>query len=377
MPRKFKYYDIRDILKLYPECQYYIVIGERSNGKTYSALDLAVENYFKTGEQFAYLRRFNLDIKPKNLKQLFAAHIENEVINKYSGGKFNSVNYTSGRFTPRLVLPDDSETIENHEPFGFAFDLASMEHYKSISFPKVTTIIFDEFMSREGYLANEFMLFTNALSTIIRQRDNVKIIMLGNTVNKFCPYFTEMGLKHIKDQKQGTIDLYKFGADDVDKKALRVAVEYCSSSKSRGGKKSDVYFAFDNPQLEMITGGAWEISIYPHLETKYRPKDVFQNFFIQFDGALLHGEMVATDSQLYCFIHPKTTPIKDETEDVVYCDRPDQRWNWKTCLTKQSDKLSTLIMKLFRENKIFYSDNETGEVVRNYMIWCDTYSFKR
>ena len=246
-----------------------------------------------------------------------------------------------------------------------------MEHYKSTSFPRITTIIFDEFMSRNGYLPNEWVLFANSLSTIIRHRDNVKIIMLGNTVNKYCPYFKEMGLNHISDQKPGTVDVYHYGDS-----GLTVAVEYTGTSVKHGGKASDVYFSFDNPELKMITGGAWEIAIYPHLNVKYRPKDVVYNFFVQFEEEVLHGEIVSLDSGPFIFLHRKTTPIKDETEDIVYTTKPDERWNYRMCLTKHSDKLSLFILKCIRENRVFYSTNEIGEVFRNYIMWSDSFSIK-
>ena len=66
MARKFDYYEIRRIIKDYPNAKYYMIYGERSNGKTYSALDYALERYAKHGEQFAYLRRWGEDIRPKN-----------------------------------------------------------------------------------------------------------------------------------------------------------------------------------------------------------------------------------------------------------------------------------------------------------------------
>ncbi|MGC5276152.1 hypothetical protein ACPXAM_23725, partial [Escherichia coli] len=87
--------------------------------------------------------------------------------------------------------------------------------------------------------------------------------MLGNTVNKYCPYFAEMGLEHIPKMTQGTIDVYAYGNSD-----LTVAVEYCKSPDSKVKEASHKYFAFNNPKLEMITGGAWELNIYPHLPYK-------------------------------------------------------------------------------------------------------------
>lgn len=367
--RKVKYYDVAHLIKDYPDAYYYMAFGERSNGKTYSALRYALERYFEHGEQFAYIRRYGEDVKKKNLQNLFGAHIENGVIEKLSNGEFSLVDYSIGKFVAYRFDDETGKIDKDKEPMGFAFDLNSTEHHKSISYPKVTTVIFDEFLSRNGYLPNEFVLFMNTLSTIIRSRNNVKIFMLGNTVNKYCPYFKEMGLEHIQSQKPGTVDIYHYAQT-----GLQVAVEYCDPIAKRGGKSSDVYFAFDNPQLQMITGGAWEISIYPHLNIRYRPKDVVVNFFIEFDKSLLHGELVTTSTDYFIFIHPKTTPIKDEENDIVYTDTPSERWNYKVGISNQNDKLSRTICDFIFQNRVFYSDNETGEILRNYIMWSGQYS---
>ena len=367
--KKLKYYDAAHLIKDYPDSHYYMIFGERSNGKTYSAMSYAIRQYFKTGEQFAYVRRFGEDIKPKNVGTLLAAHVEGGLITELSGGNFSLVNYTTGKF---FACNFDEETRKMEmdlNPMGYAFDLNSMEHHKGTSYPKVTTIIFDEFLSRQGYLPNEFVLFMNTLSTIIRDRSNVKIFILGNTVNKFCPYFSEMGLNHIKEQKPGTVDVYNY-ADT----GLSVIVEYCDPMSKKGGKSSDVYFAFDNPQLQMITTGSWEIAIYPHLNIRYRPKDVVFQFFISFDESLLHCELISTEDSFFMFVHPKTTPIKKENTDIVYTNRPDERWNYRVGIANQVDKLSIEIMKLIKMNRVFYSDNETGEVLRNYIMWSKQYS---
>lgn len=366
--RKPKYYNIAHLVKDYPEALYYVVFGERSNGKTYSALDYALERFFKYNEQFAYIRRFGEDVKKKNLSTLFDAHLSNGRVSSLSKDKYNSIDYTSSRFTLRNY-DEDGKPSEDSPTIGYAFDLSGMEHRKSTSYPLVTTIIFDEFLSRQGYLPNEFVLFMNTLSTIIRDRNNVKIFMIGNTVNKYCPYFAEMGLTHVKEQKAGTTDVYNY-ADS----GLTVAVEYCDPMSKRGGKQSDMYFAFDNPQLKMITTGSWEIALYPHLTEKYRPKDVAFQFFIQFNGDLLHCEIVSTSTQYFMFVHPKTTPIKSDSKDIVYTNKPDQRWNYRTGLTKLRDKLSRVIIQLITENRVFYSDNETGEVLRNYIMWSTQYT---
>lgn len=368
---KTEYYDVRDLMAEFPQCQYYVVFGERSNGKTYSSLDYALENYFRDGSQFAYVRRWGEDVKPSKLSELWSGHIRDKRITELSNGVFDTLSYYNRKFYLATTDPETMEITKCPTPFGFVFDIAGMEHYKSVSFPGITTIIFDEFLSRNGYLPNEFILFTNTLSTIIRDRDNVKIIMLGNTVNRFCPYFQEMGLRHVDKMKPGDRDLYHFGQSD-----LTVAVEMTPSSAKKGGKASDVYFAFDNPRLQMITGGEWEISIYPHLVERYRQKDVFYQAFLMFEKEILHLEFVCDHRGPFIFVHPKTTEIKNPDTDLVFTDRPDMRYNWKMALTKQGDDASKFVVKMLRENRIFYSDNETGEVFRNYIMWSDQQNIK-
>ena len=365
MRKKYKYYDIRHLIKEHPNARYYVAVGERSGGKTYSALDYALEQA-KLGEQFAYIRRFNEDIRPKNLGSLFDAHINNGRIQGIFDNKFSSLEYTGAKFM-LVKRNEDGKKDPDSEPFliGRAFDLNGMEHYKSIAFPTITTVIFDEFLSRQGYLPNEFILFQNCLSTIIRDRDNVKIIMLGNTVNKYCPYFEEMGLTHIKDQAQGSVDVYKYGSS-----GLEVVVEYVESSKTQGGKSSDVYFAFDNPELKMITDGSWEIGIYPHLPIdSFKPREIAAQFFIKFNNEILHGYVISKGGDApFVFMHKKTTEVKGKT-DIVYTSVPDSNPYHRFGLTNQPDKLSQFIKRCIIEGRIFYASNEVGETFRNYRMW--------
>ena len=238
-----------------------------------------------------------------------------------------------------------------------------MEHDKSTSYPDITTICFDEFLTRTTYLQDEFVLFMNVISTIIRHRTNVKIFMLGNTVNRYCPYFREMGLKHIKEMKPGDIDLYRYGDSD-----LTVAVEYTLPNKN--GKESDLYFAFDNPKLSMITGGAWEIDIYPHCPVKFKPSDILFIYFIEFSGDLLQCEIVQHEDLCFTFIHRKTTEIKDPEHDLIFSPDFSPRANCKRKITKPTSKIEKKISEHFIKDKVFYSDNEVGEIVRNYLLWC-------
>lgn len=342
-------------------CQYNMIIGERSNGKTYGALLKVIKNYLKHGKKGAYIRRYKEDYRGKRGDALFESLEKDGTITKLTNGKYDGVKYQSGRWYLSKFDEKTQKKISGDDPFCYGFAISDMEHDKSTSYPDVTTIIFDEFLTRSFYLPNEFVLFMNTLSTIIRHRNDVTIYMLGNTVNKYAPYFSEMGLKHVANMERGQIDVYTYGNSK-----LKVAVEYCAGAKKEG-KKSDVYFAFDNPNLEMITGGVWEIDLYPHCPVEYEKKNIEFVFFIVWGDSTLQGEVVVKDNHNFVFIHRKSTPIKDPDEDLIFTMEYDSRPNYVRGIDKSDLKCVRMIRQYFRMDKVFYQDNEVGEEVRNFI----------
>ena len=260
---------------------YYLIIGERSNGKSFAVQELALKNYLEKGEQMAFIRRWDIDWKNNYLK-VWDGFINNiyygNILEKMSKGKWNSIFYSSGQWylqrlskkeyfdeaRNRLVKVGDVEERDK-DPFGACFSLNLEEHRKGTQLPKITTILFDEFITRRAYLngGDEITIFFALLSTIVRRENKARIFMCANTITKECPYFYEFGLRRVKDMRQGQIDIYEYGDSD-----LKLAIEYCDTEKSSKTKKaSNVYFAFDNPKLKsrMITDGGWEVSLYPHM----------------------------------------------------------------------------------------------------------------
>lgn len=362
--KESEYYSL-DRIKNY-KAQYNIIFGKRSNGKTFAVLYEGLKNYVETGKQMAYLRRYREDFVGKRGQTLFNALTSAGVIKELTGGKWEMVKYSSSQWFLAKKSKKDDKIITDAVPFCYGFSLASMEHDKSTSYPDITTIVYDEFISRVGYLNNEFVLFMNVLSTIIRQRDDVKIYMLGNTVNKYCPYFKEMGLGHIEEMDPGVIDLYTYGSSK-----LKVAVERTINHNIEG-RKSEVYFAFDNPNLEMITGGAWEIDLHPHCPRDFSTDDIVFKFFVKFNDQILQGEVVEMDDCSFIYFHKKSTPIKHPDDDLILSEEYDPRPNYIRNIRKTTMEIGRRLWNFFRDEKVYYQDNDVGEIIRNYLIFCGT-----
>lgn len=355
-----KFYTLKNILKT--DATYYMIFGGRSNGKTYAVQEYALRRYWNKGEQCAIIRRYRDDFIGGRGVQMFENQVSTGNVKLITGGVWDEIFYFRSAWY--LSRHDkNGEIIRDEKPFCYGFSLSSMEHDKSTSYPYIKTILFDEFITRTQYLTDEFILFMNVLSTIIRHRTDVHIFMIGNTVNKYCPYFAEMGITHVRDMKPGDIDVYKYGNSD-----LRVAVEY---SENKVGRESSKYFAFDNPKLSMITGSEWEIDMYPHCPVKYKPKDIIMVYFMIFDESILQCEIVNTGNEQFTFIHRKTTKIHDENTDIIYSQEYDPRPNHARRLTHPVRDWQRFIYSFFQSDRVFYQDNEVGEIVRNYILWCN------
>lgn len=356
-----KFYSLDRLLKV--NATYNMVIGERSNGKTYACLKYGLEEYFKDGSQFAIIRRWQEDIRGKRASEIFSGLMDNDEIYKISKGEYKGIYYWAGKYYLCNYDEQGKPIYSENDVIAYPFALSDTEHNKSITYPKINTIIFDEFLTRQVYLPDEFVLFMNTISTIVRQRTTVKIFMLGNTVNRYSPYFTEMGISNVDRQEQGTIDVYKYGNGE-----LKVAIEY---SKSIGkSKENNFYFAFDNPKLEMITTGAWELDIYPHCPIKFTPKDIQFIYFIEFNDELFQCEIVSKDSNLFTFIHRKTTELQNTDNDLIYSFDYVPKINYNRSVLKPRNQLEKRIRDFFIFDKVYYQDNEVGDTINNYLSQC-------
>jgi len=356
-----RYYSLKRINET--NSVYNVIIGERSNGKTYSVLLEGLEQFFENGSEIGIIRRWKEDIIGSRASGIFRTINENNEVSRLSGGEYTGVTYRASKFYVCNYDESGKPIFNENDLLGHTFALSDNEHNKSISYPNIRTVLFDEFLTKHVYLTDEFMLFMNTISTIVRQRTDVKIFMLGNTINKYSPYFSEMGLNHIDKMKQGTIDIYKYGTSN-----LTVAVEYCEPSNKKG--ENNFYFAFNNPKLNMITSGSWELDLYPHLPIKYKPKDIEFTFFIIFNEMIYQCEIILVNDVTFIYIHDKTTPIQKPDEDLIYTLDYIPKMNYNRNIFKPINKLQEKILWYFRTDRVYYQDNEVGHAIENYLLEC-------
>ena len=159
------------------------VIGERGVGKSFGAKKMVLNRFLKTGEQFIYLRRYKTELDT-------------------SLATFWNDLQDAGAFTDLTLKVKKSKMLTeftcNGKVCGYAVPLSTANILKSTSFPKVKTIIFDEFLldisGTYRYLRSEVTMLLDVIETVFRLRDG-KTILLGNALNVHtCPYFAYWNL---------------------------------------------------------------------------------------------------------------------------------------------------------------------------------------
>lgn len=359
--KKQGFYSIIDILER--DARYNVIFGERSKGKTYAVLEFMIIANWVLGWQGALIRRWEIDYIGKRGHEMFKNHNFNGLVTKVTNGTWDAVIYKASAWYFAKKDEKLGKYVLNNEPLCYAFALNAQEHDKSTGYPNVKIILFDEFITRNNYLTDEFTLFGNVISTIIRHRNDAIIFMCANTVNKYCIYFEEMGVKSIRQMKPGDIDTIEYGDS-----GLRAAIEYTEPDVK--GKPSDIYFAFNNPKLKMITAGTWELDIYPHCPIKIKDKDIKLRYFIEFDRELFQGNIVVSGTKVFTYVHRKTTELKKTDKDIIFSTNYDSRWNWSRCITKPKTEVERFIYSFYQHDRVYYSTNDVGDSIRNYIMWC-------
>lgn len=178
-----------------------VILGNRGGGKSFGAKEWAIDNFIKNGEQFGYIRRYKEDLR-QPMVQFFK-----DIEYKYPDYEFKT---DSNYFYIRLKPANEKEKWVEKDIAGYGFTLSTANNKKSISYPNITTLIYDEFLIDKGsqrYLQNEPIALLNLYETIARPgtgHPRVVLFMLANSLSITNPYFLFWDLKTpTKQDKNG------------------------------------------------------------------------------------------------------------------------------------------------------------------------------
>lgn len=255
---------------------------------------------------------------------------------------------------------------QDTEPFICFLSIDDHELYKSgYNAPRGDLIILDEFIEQH-YNLTDFVDFWDLFRTIQRDRLSCKVVMLANTTDPNNMWFRELMIS--REMKALGMGQHKI----IDVNGTQIYIEYIASKL----KQSKItlltkYFGFakDNPRMAHLVdnNNAWSFTPVPHIRYEDDDRYIDRTHRIRTGDECIQLELVYKPSigQLVVYAHPCTLHYDDSvflTLDEVKA--PNEMWGFGYT------KYVKLLWDLYAKNLFYYSDNETGAVVANYVKNC-------
>lgn len=210
------FYDYHRILSY--NCPVNLLFGERGCGKSFGAKKYVIEQFKKKQSQFLYLRRYDNELK--------------EIFEKTKDNKKDFFDDIKHLFPNDNLVASSRKFFCNDACFGFAKRMTEAQDLKSSVYQNVKTIIIDEYPIEDTrhrhYLKNEAMVILGIIDSIVRNRSDVKIFILGNAVDglEYSPLFSFFNLS------------LPFGNDIKLFKDNTILVQYMNNTEFRKDRES-------------------------------------------------------------------------------------------------------------------------------------------
>lgn len=246
------------------DCPVIGICGGKGNGKTYGLIYYYLKERIKTGRVLRYLRRYRESIAPKALQSLCKPQKQNLI--NLTGGKYNDFQYFQNRFW--FVRRDEKGAIveKDRQPFIVCSALNSVEANTGADEGECCAVFYDEFLSREKILPDEFYDLIIFHNNCTRNRTGYycPLILVGNTVTRNSPLITNFGID-LYSIKKGEISVVK-----NSKKEPTIVFEYCNEAAVMAEAADTYYKRFENDRIKMVYKGDWTTGNYPYISEQER-----------------------------------------------------------------------------------------------------------
>lgn len=348
-----KYLSKKKVRSLSNKCDYLMLLGERSGGKSYAVKSLCIEDAIKNDKLFIYLKRYDLEVKDSLCVSYFADMPLQEMTN----GEYTCIDV----FRKGIYLANtDPETgkVTRGRKIGLCHALSAAEHYKSLAFPDVDAIIYEEFISMNGqYLFNETDGLQQYVSSIFRNNRKGKVFLVGNTISRICPYYSDWELDTAKMKPGDSKEFIKTNDNGDDTKIL---VYITPSLNTNTGM-------FFGRASKNITKGAYATEPQPRLPDDVKNYKSLYKVVLHHDNLMFMMQLLQHNDEpdnVTWYVTPKTTKIEKGTRVVSTTFSTDPYYSRLLIgITAKENE----IFKWIFDGKICFSDDLTGTEFYNLL----------
>ena len=351
------------------------VYSGRNRGKSFEISSQLIADAWYDKRLFGYIRRNDATVF--DVEQYFQDKCD--FIKDMTDGLYNGITRQKGKL--KFYKDEvDTETGESHriygEDCGYFFALSRQASYKSLQYPEVYNLIYEEVLTDGTYLSSEPEKLMNLYSTVRRSKDNFRMWLVSNTVSVVNPYSNSWGI-YLAKNKPGDIRLSKLylgsTAEDGTEQYLLIAAHYLQdkntlSKEELKKKKRRIRTA--------ISSNKWdELKLFSVIGLKFmRQYSIEETVVFEFDDLMFQGDIVEVPNNIfdiYSAEEEDEVPISKDFMPILYIRRKtSEPYSNTRVYTNNAERMSEYVSKGF---KIIYNiDKAVDELLkRGWVIGAD------
>ena len=353
------------------------VYSGRNRGKSFEISSQVIADSWYDKRQFGYIRRN--DATNYDIEQYFAD--KTEFIKDMTGGLYSGITRDKGKLFFYSYEEDDKGNLKRNlstTPCGYFFALSRQASYKSLQYPELYTLIYEEVLTDGVYLSSEPEKLMNLYSTCRRNKKGFRMWLISNTVSVVNPYSSSWGI-YLSKNKPGDVRLSKLYLGSYDEEGnedyLLIAAHYL---KDKNDLKKEDLKKNRNRIKTGITSNKWdELRLYATLNYRLiKGFNIIDTVIFEYDDILIQGNIMevpkniiecqvddldesyySKDTMPIIYFRRKTTEPKPNTR--VYTNNPKHFNEYTTKGFKPIYKIDQVVARLYDRGWIIGADNLT------------------
>lgn len=341
-----KYYDLSKLLSYHKPL--YISLGNRNIGKTFAFKKHIIHKFLKNKEEFIILCRFKDEVN--SLMKDYFIDVGNIYYKDYIFTNKSNRFYMVDKRTNKKML------------IGYCYAVNQYLEIKKHPHPKVCTILFDEFLNEENnYIKNknkpnlEVEMLLNIYQSIARGdghiiRNNVKIILISNTITTANPYFDYFKIDTLieKNQDNKKTKIIKSEGLVIEIKYDLEVARIIEKSKFNKLIKSTDYNEFAQNNKFYLDNNAL---------IKTPPQNLkLHILYIIYDNKFY---LLSSQKNIYYFY--QTKKIINNIPKFTYTDK-DHRTNYLNFRLLKQNELYNMILETYYNGDLFFDKQITKNI---------------
>ena len=353
------------------------IYSGRNRGKSFEISSQLIADAWYDKKLFGYIRRNDCT------KFDVEAYFEDKVqfIKDMTDDMWEGITKEKGKlkFYREELNQDEGTTRRIYGPdAGYFYALSRQASYKSLQYPDVFNLIYEEVLTDQSYLNCEPEKLMNLYSTVRRSKDGFRMWLVSNTVSVVNPYSKSWGI-YLSRNKPGDVRLSKLylgSYDDTgEEQYLLIAAHYL---QDKGNLTKEDLKKKRNRIKTGISSNKWdELRLYTTVDlSKIKKFNILDTAIFEYDDVMIQCDILEIPKNLVecviddldedyyskdlmpiAYFRRKTTPIKPNTR--VYSNNTSLFNEYITRGFKKIYKIDLIIEELYKRGWIIGADNLT------------------